>query len=90
MYLGDCKKCGCSVWWDNENSCCVFECEYNDCTCECPYPPEFMEEWRSNSSDGAGIETLYYFWKRGAAWQAELMLNQLDALYAERKEATDE
>lgn len=49
-----------------------------------------MEEWRSNSSDGAGIETLYYFWKRGAAWQAELMLNQLDALYAERKEATDE
>ena len=77
MYLGNCLKCGCKVWWDGENDCCAFECG-DGCTCECPYPPEFMEEWRSNSSDGHDIETLYFFWKRGAAWQAERMLENLD------------
>ena len=81
MYLGDCKKCGCKVWWDDENSCCVFECGEN-CTCECPYPKEFMEEWASNSSGGYNIGTLYYFWSRGAAWQAEVMLEGLVAEFA--------
>jgi len=80
MYLGNCKECGCGVYWNDTEQRCAFSCK-DSCTCKAPYPEEFMQEWASNSSDGHGIGTLYYFWSMGAAYEAERMLENLDKEY---------
>ena len=60
--IGVCPKCGGEVYFDNGMQKCIFT-PVNGCTCQCPYPENFMEWW--NGYGGADVENDYFIWSAG-------------------------